>query len=176
MPAAELVPGDVIQIRAGNKVPADVRIAEASSDLKFNRSILTGESNAASASLNNTSDNFLEVRIDGPFNANNLDQKYCNAGNALHLWVWHWNCCPHWRPHRLRQDCHGLLQTERGHDHVTNGNPSLCPRGHFCSRGRFHSCDYRLGNLASCPTSWLPQCLRSHRLRCLCQRCFHSRR
>jgi len=61
IPAAALVPGDVVQIRAGNKIPADLRLVEVSSDLKFNRSILTGEANAIKASINSTSDNFLEV-------------------------------------------------------------------------------------------------------------------
>lgn len=40
--AVDLVPGDVIQIKQGNKIPADVRIVQASPDLKFDRSILTG--------------------------------------------------------------------------------------------------------------------------------------
>jgi len=72
MLAAELVPGDIIQIRAGNKIPADIRIAEASTDLKFNRSVLTGESKAVSASLDSTSDNFLEVQF-APSTADYLD-------------------------------------------------------------------------------------------------------
>ena len=59
--ASALVPGDIVQIRAGNKIPADLRLAEVSSDLKFNRSILTGEADAIKGSLNSTSDNFLEV-------------------------------------------------------------------------------------------------------------------
>src|SRR5271169_2230530 len=61
IPAAALVPGDVVQIRAGNKIPADLRLVEVSSDLKFNRSILTGEADAVKGSVNSTNDNFLEV-------------------------------------------------------------------------------------------------------------------
>lgn len=40
--AAEVVPGDVLYVKAGNKLPADVRLVEISSDAKFDRSILTG--------------------------------------------------------------------------------------------------------------------------------------
>lgn len=42
--AVDLVPGDVIYIKQGNKLPADVRFVEASSDAMFDRSILTGKS------------------------------------------------------------------------------------------------------------------------------------
>lgn len=42
--ASELVPGDVLYIKAGTKLPADVRFVEMSSDAKFDRSILTGQS------------------------------------------------------------------------------------------------------------------------------------
>jgi sodium/potassium-transporting ATPase subunit alpha len=41
--ATELVPGDLPYIRLGDKLPADVRYVEASPDVKFDRSILTGE-------------------------------------------------------------------------------------------------------------------------------------
>jgi Ca2+-transporting ATPase len=43
IPAAELVPGDVVLLRAGDIVPADVRLT-AASGLAFDRSSLTGES------------------------------------------------------------------------------------------------------------------------------------
>ncbi len=42
-PAGELVPGDIIQLEAGDKIPADARLIEAS-NLKINESTLTGES------------------------------------------------------------------------------------------------------------------------------------
>lgn len=40
--APEVVPGDVLCIKAGNKLPADVRLVDVSPDAKFDRSILTG--------------------------------------------------------------------------------------------------------------------------------------
>jgi len=40
--AVDLVPGDIIKIKQGNKLPADVRFIEVSNDAKFDRSILTG--------------------------------------------------------------------------------------------------------------------------------------
>jgi sodium/potassium-transporting ATPase subunit alpha len=41
--ASEIVPGDILYIKSGNKLPADVRFIEISSDAKFDRSILTGK-------------------------------------------------------------------------------------------------------------------------------------
>ncbi|MCM8784464.1 MAG: HAD-IC family P-type ATPase [Candidatus Omnitrophica bacterium] len=43
VPSKELVPGDIIILEAGDKIPADARIIESAS-LKVNESILTGES------------------------------------------------------------------------------------------------------------------------------------
>lgn len=42
--ATALVPGDILYVRVGDKLPADVRFLEASLDAKFDRSILTGRS------------------------------------------------------------------------------------------------------------------------------------
>jgi P-type E1-E2 ATPase len=41
--ASDIAPGDFLYIKAGNKLPADVRFVEISSDAKFDRSILTGK-------------------------------------------------------------------------------------------------------------------------------------
>ena len=41
--ASDIVPGDFLYIKAGNKLPADVRFIEISSDAKLDRSILTGK-------------------------------------------------------------------------------------------------------------------------------------
>jgi len=43
LPAAALVPGDIVQLSLGQKVPADVKLIDVSGDLRFDRSVLTGE-------------------------------------------------------------------------------------------------------------------------------------
>lgn len=42
--ANDLVPGDIVMVKQGNKLPADVRFVEVSSDAMFDRAILTGDS------------------------------------------------------------------------------------------------------------------------------------
>lgn len=41
--AEQIVPGDILLIKAGNKLPADVRFISVNPDTKFDRSILTGK-------------------------------------------------------------------------------------------------------------------------------------
>ncbi|KAG1877646.1 hypothetical protein DFJ58DRAFT_752076 [Suillus subalutaceus] len=60
--AADIVVGDVAVLNAGDRVPADMRVVQASSDLRFDRSLLTGESEMVSGALHATSDNALETR------------------------------------------------------------------------------------------------------------------
>ena len=43
VPASELVTGDLIYVGMGEKVPVDLRLVQISNDLRFDRSILTGE-------------------------------------------------------------------------------------------------------------------------------------
>lgn len=62
IPAADLVAGDIVQISIGNKVPADLRLLGSSGDIRFDRSVLTGESEEVEGSLDPTDDNFLETR------------------------------------------------------------------------------------------------------------------
>ena len=87
----EIVPGDVLTIKAGNKLSADVRFVETSSDAKFDRSILTGESAFhASAFLIHTGesqpqagvvdsseDNYLETGCIG------MQGTHCVSGSAV---------------------------------------------------------------------------------------------
>ena len=61
VPAAELVQGDVIDIALGNKIAADCRIISCS-DAKFDRSVVTGEAEAISATVDMTDENYLETR------------------------------------------------------------------------------------------------------------------
>lgn len=49
IPAVELVPGDVVELVVGSKVPADIRVLQLlSSDFRVDQSILTGESESVS--------------------------------------------------------------------------------------------------------------------------------
>jgi sodium/potassium-transporting ATPase subunit alpha len=60
--ASDLVIGDLVVLSLGIKVPADLRLVEVSSDLKFDRSILTGESDAISGTVTMTDNNYLETK------------------------------------------------------------------------------------------------------------------
>lgn len=42
VPATEIAPGDIIMIKSGNRIPADVRFLEASHDTSVDRAVLTG--------------------------------------------------------------------------------------------------------------------------------------
>ncbi|KAI9832078.1 MAG: hypothetical protein M1826_002406 [Phylliscum demangeonii] len=79
--AEEIVPGDVLYVKAGNKLPADVRFVEVSSDAKFDRSILTGESLPVSGSVDSTDDNYLETHCIG------MQGTHCISGSALGVCV-----------------------------------------------------------------------------------------
>ncbi|KAK3328077.1 hypothetical protein B0T19DRAFT_182658 [Cercophora scortea] len=79
--AADLVPGDILLIKAGNKLPADVRFTQVSSDAKFDRSILTGESVPLAATVNCTDKNYLETKNIG------LQGTHCAAGTCTGIVV-----------------------------------------------------------------------------------------
>jgi sodium/potassium-transporting ATPase subunit alpha len=61
IPTAEIVPGDVVVLPYGAKVPCDVRVIE-TKDLKFDKSMLTGESEAVEATIDCTDETFLESK------------------------------------------------------------------------------------------------------------------
>ncbi|KAL4971361.1 hypothetical protein BDW66DRAFT_155739 [Aspergillus desertorum] len=62
LPSTDLVRGDIVKISAGNKVPADLRLLSASGDLRFDRSLLTGEAEEVAGTTDLTDTNFLETR------------------------------------------------------------------------------------------------------------------
>jgi sodium/potassium-transporting ATPase subunit alpha len=77
VPAANLVVGDIIYLTLGNKCPADFRIVQCSGDLKFDRSVLTGESEAISGTTEMTDRNFMETRNIG------MQGTHVVSGNAV---------------------------------------------------------------------------------------------
>eukprot|EP00842_Homolaphlyctis_polyrhiza_P006183 jgi/Hompol1/6566/HPOL_001313-RA len=62
IPAADVVVGDVVVLSLGQRVPADLRLVSASPDLKFDRSLMTGESDPIAASIDPTDSNPLQSR------------------------------------------------------------------------------------------------------------------
>ncbi|UZJ57002.1 hypothetical protein CBS101457_006322 [Exobasidium rhododendri] len=62
IPAVDVVRGDIINCKMGAKMAADCRTIQIESELKFDRSSLTGESDAIAATLEMTEENFLESR------------------------------------------------------------------------------------------------------------------
>lgn len=62
IPSTDVVVGDIVQLTTGNKVPADLCLLTTSGDVRFDRSILTGESEEIDGSLEVSDNNFLESR------------------------------------------------------------------------------------------------------------------
>lgn len=77
----EVVPGDLLRITIGNRLPADVRFVEVSPDARFDRSILTGEPAPLLGSVDSTDDNYLETACIG------LAGTHCVSGSAWGLVV-----------------------------------------------------------------------------------------
>jgi sodium/potassium-transporting ATPase subunit alpha len=76
LPAADVVPGDILYFKAGAKLPADVRFLETSSDAKFDRSILTGESVPIVALTESSETNYLETKCIG------MQGTHCTSGSG----------------------------------------------------------------------------------------------
>lgn len=81
LPAADVVPGDIVTIKAGNKLPADMRFVQVSSDAKFDRSVLTGESKPIAATVDHTDTNYLETHNIG------LQGTHCILGSCVGIVV-----------------------------------------------------------------------------------------
>ncbi|KAJ5758402.1 hypothetical protein N7520_005558 [Penicillium odoratum] len=81
IPASDLVPGDTLIIKAGNKIPADVRFIEVSHDLSIDRSVVTGESHPIKGDTITSSDNYLETRCIG------LQGTHCVSGQGIGIVV-----------------------------------------------------------------------------------------
>ncbi|KAK5115090.1 hypothetical protein LTR62_001787 [Meristemomyces frigidus] len=62
MKARDLVVGDVVKLRVGDKVPADLRLAWTSGDVRFDRAAMTGESEEVGGGSECTDPNFLETK------------------------------------------------------------------------------------------------------------------
>ncbi|KAG9253005.1 uncharacterized protein F5Z01DRAFT_682232 [Emericellopsis atlantica] len=62
LPSCDLVAGDIVRLTVGGKVPADVRIIQHSGDIRFDKSMLTGESEEVVGTVDVTDPNFLESR------------------------------------------------------------------------------------------------------------------
>ncbi|KJZ69730.1 hypothetical protein HIM_10870 [Hirsutella minnesotensis 3608] len=60
--ATELVSGDIVHLQIGNKVPADMRLLSHSGDIRFDRAVLTGESDEIEGAVDMTDEGFLESR------------------------------------------------------------------------------------------------------------------
>ncbi|KAI9507404.1 sodium-potassium ATPase [Russula earlei] len=79
LPAASLVPGDLVHVVMGQKVPADVKLIDVSGDLRFDRSVLTGESEPITGRVDKTNDNILETKNIA------LQGTLCVSGSGLGL-------------------------------------------------------------------------------------------
>lgn len=75
--AADVVPGDILYFKAGSKLPADIRFLDVSSDAKFDRSILTGESAPIAALTESTETNYLETKCIG------MQGTHCTSGSGV---------------------------------------------------------------------------------------------
>lgn len=75
----DVVPGDLLRITMGNKLPADVRFVEVSSDARFDRSILTGETVPLLGAVDSTDANYLETACIG------MAGTHCVSGSAWGL-------------------------------------------------------------------------------------------
>ncbi|KAF2095188.1 putative H /K ATPase alpha subunit [Rhizodiscina lignyota] len=73
----DIVPGDILRIKMGVKLPADIRFIQVSPDAKFDRSVLTGESIPVRATVDSTENNYLETTCIG------MAGTHCTSGDSF---------------------------------------------------------------------------------------------
>lgn len=78
--AEDVVIGDIVDVKFGDRIPADIRIIE-SRGLKVDNSSLTGESEAQSRSPEFTHDNPLETKNLAFFSSNAVEGTTDDQGN-----------------------------------------------------------------------------------------------
>ncbi|EGG04214.1 uncharacterized protein MELLADRAFT_37617, partial [Melampsora larici-populina 98AG31] len=81
IPSDELVPGDLVKVSTGSRISADMRLILASSDLTFDRTLLTGESNLIAG----TTDVFIGEDSEAHNMA--LQGTLCTSGNGVGIVV-----------------------------------------------------------------------------------------
>lgn len=79
--AVDVVPGDILYFKAGNKMPADVSFVQITGDAKFDRGTLTGESNPVASVIHSTEENYLETKCIG------LQGTHCVSGSGTGIVV-----------------------------------------------------------------------------------------
>jgi sodium/potassium-transporting ATPase subunit alpha len=72
LPAYQLVVGDIVEVKGGDTVPADIRVIHAMG-FKVDNSSLTGESEPQSRSAERTNDNPLETKNLAFFSTNAVE-------------------------------------------------------------------------------------------------------
>ena len=78
--AEELVVGDLVEVKFGDRIPADLRVIEARS-FKVDNSSLTGESEPQSRSPEFTHENPLETKNIAFFSTNAVEGLYFSSNN-----------------------------------------------------------------------------------------------
>jgi sodium/potassium-transporting ATPase subunit alpha len=129
VPASELVVGDIIYVSLGNKCPADFRLIQCSGDLKFDRSVLTGESEPIAATTENTDPNFMESRNIG------MQGTHVVSGNGVGVVIQSGDNTVFGRIAKLSSSGHGGLTTLQKVDSnlltmLITGNSPFCH--HHC--------------------------------------------
>lgn len=133
---ADLVPGDLVHIKLGDKIPADLRLLSVSLDLKFDRSVLTGESKPFHATIGSAHDNYLETHNIA------LQGTHCVCGSGIGIVVGilirlrlsasgSTDPCRHRRDHCLWKNCKAIFAATQGPHYLAKGGAPLCARYHL---------------------------------------------